>query len=209
MNCSVIDIGANTVRLNIFAIKNNKPVLLFNKKETCGLAYYKERNILSQKGVDLLVSTLTKFDKLLQYYPVDQRCVFATASLRNIKNTREVVNYVKEKTGLSIDILSDKQEANLGFMGISSSVGNTWKGISVDIGGGSTEIVYFEKGEILKIYNLDEGCLSLHKKFVKGVMPKKSELKKAKYYLEERIEDFVPYSKVDHLIGIGGTIRST
>lgn len=209
MNYSVIDIGANTMRLSIFAIHQNKPVLLFNKKQTSGLANYNENGALSEDGFNVLVTTLKKFNKLLSYYPVDQKYVFATASLRNVSNSKEVIAHVKENTGLEIDLLSDKKEANLGFLGISSAVKNLENGISVDIGGGSTEIVLFKDRKIQQIFNLDEGCLSLHKKFVKGIMPKKAELAKIRKYIQKRMKSFKPDQKVDLLTGIGGTIRSS
>lgn len=209
MNCSVIDIGANTIRLSIFTIEKEKPVLLFNKKQTCGLANYNERGNLSKDGIDVLITTLKKFNELLMYYPVDKKFIFATASLRNVKNSKKVLSYVKSETGIEIDLLSDKEEARLGFLGISHSVKKIDTGISVDIGGGSTEVVYFKNAKVKEIYNLDEGCLSIHKKFVKGITPKKSELKKAREYLEEKTKGFTPEEEVDTLIGIGGTIRST
>ena len=209
MNCSVIDIGANTIRLSIFAIEKNKPVLLFNKKQTCGLANYNERGFLSKDGVEVLITTLKKFSELLLYYPVEKKYVFATASLRNVKNSKKILEIVKSETGINIDLLSGKEEANLGFLGISKSVKNIDTGITVDIGGGSTEVVYFENSEVKEIFNLDEGCLSLHKKFVKGIMPKKSELKKIRAYLQEKTKGFTPENKAEKLIGIGGTIRTT
>ena len=209
MNCSIIDIGANTVRLTVFSVEGNKPVLLFNKKETVGLANYNENGMLSEEGVEILVHTLLGLNKLLKYLPVDRSYVFATASLRKVKNSKEVIEYVKEKTGIEIELLSGKDEANLGFLGISSLMEDIGDGLSVDIGGGSTEIVYFENSKVKEIFNLDEGCLSIHKRHVKRILPKKSELKEAEKYLEERMKEFVLDKKIDTIIGIGGTIRST
>lgn len=210
MTYSVIDIGANTIRLSIFAVEDDKPILLFNKKQTAGLANYNIDGNLCEDGVETLIKVLSKYQKVLSYYKTEKNYVFATASLRNVKNSDEVIKSVKNELGIKIDLLSGKEEANLGFLGISNSIRNLDSGITVDIGGGSTEIVQFKDDEICDIFNLDEGCLSLHKRFVKGIVPTSSELNEISNYLDSKFQAFtdVPVD-VERMVGIGGTIRST
>lgn len=210
MSYAVIDIGANTIRLSIFAIEKEKPILLFNKKQTAGLANYNIDGELSQAGIDTLIKVLGKYQKILSYYRTEKDYIFATASLRNVGNSKEVIKKVKEELDIKIDLLNGKQEANLGFLGISTSVKNLESGITVDIGGGSTEIVYFKDEKIEDVFNLDDGCLSLHKKFVKGIVPTKEELDLISEYIDDKFIEFSDIPKdIDRLVGIGGTIRST
>lgn len=210
MNCAVVDIGANTIRLSIFAIDGENPILLFNKKKTAGLANYNDNGYLNEDGINTLISVLKKYKDILTYYPVDKKYIFATASLRNVKNSSDVLEKVKNELGLDIDLLSGKHEANFGFLGISSAIKSLTSGICVDIGGGSTEIVLFKNRKVKDIFNLDEGCLSLHKSFVENILPREFELKEIDKYLIDKMNDFnSTLPEVHTIVGIGGTIRST
>ncbi len=209
MNCAVIDIGANTIRLSIFAIDKSLPVLLFNKKQTAGLANYNDDGYLNKAGIETLISVLEKYKNILSYYPVDQTFVFATASLRNVINSSSIIKKVKNELKLKIDLLDSQEEANLGFLGISTSFHHLKTGMSVDIGGGSTEIVLFKDKEIRVVFGIDEGCLSLHKKFCNGVIPEKDEILKMTSYIEDKTWGFGDSTgEIDTISGIGGTIRS-
>lgn len=209
MNYAVVDIGANTIRLSVYALVEDRPKLLFNKKQTVGLASYNDNGILNRSGIEKLSSVLKKFKEILHYYPTDKEYIFATASLRNVSNSDEVIRYIKENLDIDIDLLSGKSEANLGFLGISNYVSGLNTGLTMDIGGGSTEVVYFKDKKVKEIYNMDEGCLSLHKKFSNLISPKDSEIKNMNKIIKEKISELKNVKFSNHMIGIGGTIRNT
>lgn len=107
--------------------------------------------------------------------------------MRNISNSREAVKKIQDTTGLTIDVLSGEEEARLDFQGASFEK-KMERGIMVDIGGGSTEIVSFEDGNIKDAVSLEIGSLYMYKNYVSGLFPDKGQ----------------SYKK---MIGIGGTIR--
>ena len=135
--------------------------------------------------------------------------VFATASLRNISNTDEAIETIYEETGLKVDVLTGYEEATLDFKGAAHTM-HLGEGIMVDIGGGSTEILVYDHGNIQDATSLRLGSLSLYKNYVSKLFPKKSEeaairekvlseLKKVKFLRERQFHT---------LVGIGGTIRA-
>ncbi|PIE98314.1 MAG: phosphatase [Treponema sp.] len=206
MSCAVIDIGANTIRFSVykFGAGSLKPIL--TKKSVAGLATYIEKSALSDKGKYKLSGVLKNHLTTLQQLKVEKIYAFATASLRNTSNLEEVLRFVKNNCDIDIEVLSQDEEARLGFLGIQNSY-NTQDGITVDIGGGSTEIVKFVNSVPADSVNFGDGCLSLYYKYVQTLFPTENEVKK----IDEHIKSKLPEEKkgdADLLIGIGGTIRA-
>ena len=79
----------------------------------------------------------------------------------------------------------------------------------VDIGGGSTEIVSFEDGNIKDAVSLEIGSLYMYKNYVSGLFPDKGERKAIQraVRLELKKADFLKGQSYKKMIGIGGTIR--
>lgn len=66
--------------------------------------------------------------------------VFATASLRNIRNTEEAVEQIRAATGVGVDVISGELEARLGYYGARTAT-DLQDGAMFDIGGGSAEVL--------------------------------------------------------------------
>jgi len=209
MTIAVVDIGANTVRSCVYKIfEGDELNKIFSKKNIVGLASYVEDGALSRKGIERLKTVLREQIDILHYLSVEDIHVFATASLRKVTNRNEILEEVKKKVGVDIQLLSDLDEARLGFAGIKELMGND-EGISIDIGGGSTEIVHFKKKKIIEYFNLDEGSLSMYSQFVSHLLPENGEIKKMRNHLETKLGVF---NKIDKsmpvAVGFGGTIRA-
>ena len=140
----IVDIGSNTIRLKIYEYKNNKIKSVFSKKKTAGLIAYRVDGKLNDEGINILSSILNKFNKIMNLLNVARRYFFATASLRNISNTYEIIAFIKEKIGVDIHILDDETEAQLSFNSVKSTGLSSDEGILIDVGGGSSEIIVFE-----------------------------------------------------------------
>ncbi len=135
----IVDIGSNTIRLKIYEYKNNKIKSVFSKKKTAGLIAYRDDGKLNDEGINILSSILNKFNKIMNLLNVARRYFFATASLRNISNTYEIIDFIKEKIGVDIHILDDETEAQLSFNSVKSTGLSSDDGILIDVGGGSSE----------------------------------------------------------------------
>ena len=123
--------------------------LLMNKKVTAGLAGYIKSGELSDAGILVACRTLCSFRELAQNIGVDGMSVFGTAPLRNIVNTEEAVNTIKSVTGISIDVLSGADEAQLSYTGATWGGNVPLAGLLADIGGGSTELVSYADGKVI------------------------------------------------------------
>ncbi len=207
----VIDIGSNTMRLSVYDYSDGKVLPLFHKKEMAGLASYISKDkVLSQKGIDKGIEVLSEFKTLVDRLHLEHVYAFATASLRNIENTKEAVEKMNSATGFEISVISGNQEAIYAYMGAASSV-EMEKGLVIDIGGGSTEMVFFSSKKIQKAISLPIGSLNMYTHFVQHVIPTKQEKKIIKQvvttYLDQINTEAVNFNDY-RICGVGGTVRA-
>lgn len=206
----VIDIGSNTIRLSLYKVLDKVVEPMMNKKRVVGLAsYIDDNNNMTQKGIEKAVSVLNEYNKIIQAIEAKKIFVFATASLRNIDNTDEVLKIIEEQTGMSVNVLSGKEEGYYDFVGATQKTDIT-EGIILDIGGGSTELTFVKNKEIGQVVSIPIGSLNTYRKYVKNLIPTKNEEKKIKQCIVAELEK-INVSKEDFkdvsVYGIGGSIR--
>ncbi len=85
---------------------------------------------------------------ILENVRVERLYIFATASLRNIENTLEVTAEIKKQTGFDVDVISGREEAVFDYYGAMQTI-EMHDRLLVDIGGGSTELVFYKDNEII------------------------------------------------------------
>lgn len=208
MKKALVDLGSNTVRLSVYQVfEDGSFSLLFSEKEMAGLVNYISDKRMSVEGFDKACDVIWDFKKLMAQFDISELNIFATASLRNIVNKDEALAYIKEKTGENINIISGKEEAELGYYGAISETSLN-NGIIFDIGGGSTEIVRFDGKSILAADSYEIGSLNLFTGFVKNIWPSKSEQKNIKARVESVLAPAVPGLSCGTICGIGGTNRA-
>lgn len=204
----IIDIGSNTIRLNVYMIQNNEFKIVFSSKEMAGLIGYVDKQQLSEKGIHKLIGILKDFLSILESLDISEIYPFATASLRNINNSQTVLQRVKDETGLTIDLIEAENEGILGFNGAINYV-KVPTALLIDIGGGSTEIVPYSHYKIISSVSLPIGSLNLFKQYVKGIIPTQQEIKNMKKFVTKSLEEYNPHpASFNTLVGVGGTIRA-
>lgn len=203
----IVDIGSNTVRLEIYELDGKNLTKFFKKKENLGLASYVEDGTLTKKGIDRLIAVLKDFQKISEGVNAKDVYYFATAAIRNSKNALEILAAIEDQTSIKVDLISGEKEAELGYMAVTDKFGID-SGLNIDIGGASTEVTLFKEGihQISKSFN--QGSLSMFSKYVSELMPTKGEAKKIKEEVQYNIKDQGLTKQVrKEVTGVGGTIR--
>lgn len=206
----VIDIGSNTIRLVIYTLEDGQLRQALSSKATAGLAGFVEDGALSEEGIERMLGVLRRFRGVLSLLPDCKVYPFATASLRGLSNTQDILERVERETGFKIDVITGREEAILDYRG---AVGRMQErsGVLVDIGGGSTELVFFRSREVIAARSLPLGSLSLFNRFVSGVIPDKQELREMRAEAVKAISPALP-PKGDYvcepICAVGGTARA-
>ena len=164
---AAIDIGSNALRLLIsnvieykketITLKNSLvrvPIRLGQDAFTTG--------IISKNNIKQITRTMKAFKSLMKVHDVKNYLAFGTAALREAKNGKDVINRVKKKSGINIQIIDGKKEAKI----ISNS--NVFNGVDpkktilyIDVGGGSTELSIIRNKNVLKSISLKIGTVRL------------------------------------------------
>ena len=209
MDYGVIDLGSNTIRLSVFRYEEGKIRLVQNKKTIAGLASCIKDGGLTEIGVVRACMALNRYKAILEEKKIEKYSVFATASLRNINNREIVLNEIKERTGIVPEILFGDEEARLDFIGVKNGSELT-RGVLIDIGGGSTELVLFENGEIKRLASIPIGALNLQNKSTKGIIPTDREIRKMRKIINKAIDELQWDFESDYetMYAVGGTSRA-
>jgi exopolyphosphatase/guanosine-5'-triphosphate,3'-diphosphate pyrophosphatase len=206
---AIIDLGSNTVRMNLYRIKNHQLVLKNSHKETIGLAAYLEDGFLTDEGLNVAISTVKKFLAEIKGDRIKKIYLIATATLRKAGNKEIFFKAFKSVEKLDIYLLSGEEEAIYDFHAVFLDAPEK-NGLVVDIGGGSSEIVVYKDNTILHADAIPIGSLSAYMDYVKKLIPSKNARKKIKKSVFKYLKEagFEPLDEPLMVHGVGGTMRA-
>ena len=95
--------------------------------------------VMARPVIDRLLSTLRRYAALCRRHRARVRAV-ATSAVREARNRDEIVRRVRAETGLSLEVVSGREEARLICLGVLAGRAARARSLVIDIGGGSTEI---------------------------------------------------------------------
>lgn len=207
----LIDVGSNTIRLVIFEMNEFQGVTeLQNIKTPARLVQYLDDNKeMSEEGIEVLLSVLKSFTEIAEQYKIRDSTAIATAAIRQSSNRDKIIQRVKDEIGLKLELLSEEKEAYFGNYAVRHTM-DLLDGISIDIGGGSTELTLFKNKAVKAVHSFPFGTVSLQNQFFDGKKHNdKKAIEKATDWVNEQFKqlDWVQDSKVP-LIGIGGSARN-
>lgn len=208
MKYAVIDVGSNTIRLCVYQKDASGLSLFVNERVMALLGSKTTDGALNEEGIAAASEALLKLKAVAEKEQVAHLFVFATAALRNISNTQAVVERLKQTTGLFVDVLSGEEEALLTFAGAAEAQ-HIEDGLIADIGGGSTELVLVQHGQVLTKASLPIGSLTAFVRFVKTRPAERERISELREYVRQMIaEHFAQDRKALVLYGIGGAART-
>ena len=148
----VIDMGTNSMRLAVAEVEDGKLTMLGQKVlyPRMGEGMGDERRI---HALPLERNAEAAKELLIQGHSwgAENIRLTATSAVREAVNKEEVCRYMEEKTGVKVEVLSGEQEAQLSYNGASEDFLQEDRTLAVlDIGGGSTELVYQSEGKLCR-----------------------------------------------------------
>lgn len=163
---AAIDIGSHNCRLTIAKKQKNRAKVIHNFSYGTNLIKnLSYNNEFDDTNIKKTVECLEKFSKKLVQYEVENYRCIATEACRQVINPEFFVKRVKEITGISVEIISSYEEAKLSLKSCKKYIKKIDEGIIFDIGGGSTELTYFNLGQQkFKTKSLSYGVINLSEK---------------------------------------------
>jgi exopolyphosphatase/guanosine-5'-triphosphate,3'-diphosphate pyrophosphatase len=167
MKYGAIDIGTNAARLLIGEVVHDSGRSFVKKISYTRIPLRLGDDVFSLGRIDVkkklnLINTMKAFEIITDIFEVNELKAYATSAMREAENAEQIVTDIKSATGINLDIISGAEEANviLGtFMLLDFDKGRPF--VVIDVGGGSTEINIFKKGEQVGSKSFKVGTLRM------------------------------------------------
>lgn len=206
----VIDLGSNSIRLVIYAVgPHGTQTEVDDLKQVVRLNNYLDsRHVISGKGIERTVHTIRQFKALCDAYKVTEIYGVATQAVRVAANQAALLDQILEETGIPFRVITGEEEARYGYLAVVNSLPFD-DGITVDVGGGSTEITYYQNRQLLHSVSVAQGAVSLTRKYLQKEPPSVKDMKALVRAIRRQLDPF-PWLKnlKCPVIGIGGTARA-
>src|SRR5437660_4786737 len=147
---AAVDIGSNSVRLKIARLSGRRLHPIHEDREVTRLGESVFRTgFLSPDAMADTIKVLRRFHRACQRFGTDSVRVVATSALRDARNSRAFLEWVRSATGWTVDIISGLEEARLIHLGLIANLRlSTSTALMIDLGGGSCELTVSRRGHI-------------------------------------------------------------
>ncbi|WP_298835793.1 Ppx/GppA phosphatase family protein [uncultured Roseobacter sp.] len=147
---AALDLGTNSCRMLIAQPQGSgfSVVDSFSKSVQLGAGLEKTGR-LSHGSMSRTIQALRICQQKLRRNRVRRMRLVATEACRRARNAREFIRRVQRETGLQLDIIKPQEEARLAVISCAPLVSSTTENLLVvDIGGGSTELVWIDLSDV-------------------------------------------------------------
>jgi exopolyphosphatase/guanosine-5'-triphosphate,3'-diphosphate pyrophosphatase len=209
----VIDLGSNSWRLVIFTFvpgqwwkRTDELYETVRIGEGMGAT-----GRLSDEAIARGLETLAVFERFCASGGLTpaQVHVVATSAIRDAANGEEFVRAAERATRLRIEVLSEEEEARLGYVAAVNTSTLT-DGVVLELGGGSMQLVRVSERHATELCSLTLGAVRLTEELLPGSGPaRKKDLERVRAHVREKL-GAVPWlpESGDRLVGLGGAVRN-
>ena len=208
----VVDIGSNTVHLLVARTdgRHVEPLVDISDGLRLGNDIY-DTGSLSDEKIQALTDTLISFrDEALKHMPQDLH-LLATQAVRTANNRDHILDFIRSRVDIPVDVLTPEQEAEYSFLGADLACPSVGVQAMVDIGGGSMQVALGHNGHVGESVSLPLGAARVAHTFLESDPPTYLEEARLVTYLADIIPPALPASDapITGLLGVGGTLRRT
>ena len=168
----VVDIGSNTVHLLVAKTdgRHVEPLVDISDGLRLGNDIY-DTGSLSDEKIQALTETLIAFrDEALKFMPQDLH-LLATQAVRTANNRDHILDFIRSRIDLPVDVLTPEQEAEYSFLGADLACPSVGVQAMVDIGGGSVQVALGHNGHVGESVSLPLGAARVAHTFLQSDPP--------------------------------------
>ena len=202
---AAIDIGSNAMRLLIANIvEQDGKETQFNKNSLVRVPIRLGQDSfmigkISNDNIERMVDAMNAFRLLMKVHKVEKYMAFATSAMREANNANEVIDIIKKKSDIKIEIIDgEKEAAIIASTDLHYLLKTDKTYLYVDVGGGSTEFSLFSNGKIVVSKSFKAGTVRLLNELVRESVWNE---------MEQWITENTKHYHEVTLIGSGGNIN--
>ncbi len=203
---AIIDIGSNSVRMIVVERTSRFGFYLINESKSrvrISEGAYENGGNLQPFAIERAIKALREFLHIAKALKVKKILCVATSAVRDAPNRHIFLSRAKKELALHIKVIDGEREALFGAIAALNLLPIS-DGVTLDIGGGSSELALIKDRKILQTLSLDLGTVRLKELF----FDKEKNIEKALRYIHNQLATLPPQFSSKLLIGIGGTARA-
>lgn len=209
---AAVDVGTNSLHLVVArTTEGDRFEVITREKEMVrlgsGSAEMKE---LAPDAIDRAVAALARFHKIADSHGAPLRAV-ATSAVREAENSAVLLKRSRKEAGVEIEVVSGVEEARLIHLGVLQALELYDRRLLLcDIGGGSTELLIGERGEVLASVSFKLGAVRLTNRFFSADRLHPSAVDSCRRHIQGVLASFDrPVARHPHEVAVGssGTIE--
>lgn len=210
---AAIDCGTNSIRLLIADVDAEVGTLTDVVRTMTVVRLGQGVDRTGQFAPEALERTLAATDeyaRACREHGVGTVRFVATSATRDASNRGVFIDGVRERLGVTPEVISGQEEAELSFAGAVSAVGDTGPLLVVDIGGGSTEVVLGERFPSAA-HSMDVGCVRLTERHLAGDPPNVDQRRAAVADVRAALDHaavVVPLGQARAVVGVAGSVTT-
>lgn len=211
-----IDVGSHSLKMKIaYVNKDGKIKTLDNLRK----AFYLGRDTFNTgkvtfNTVDEMCDTLRGFKRIMDGYGISKYRAVATTAIREAGNKEYIIDQIKLKTGLDVEVISNSEERYLTYKPIRERFDNYRKfriegALIADIGSGSSQISVYKDNNLVFSQSIKIGSLRI-REMLSTLERKTLQFSKIlDEYIDSKVNIFkksISNNKISNFLAIGGEI---
>lgn len=210
-----IDIGTNTILLLIADLKADGTfVVLEDRAEITRLGEHVDRTrLISAAAEARSVAALRRYLERCRNLGVSEIVAVGTSALRDAWNAAEFGDRLRRELALELRILSGEQEAAYSYLAVQRGLRlKAGEVLVVDVGGGSTELIWGRQAKLHRWASLDLGSVRLTERYLPSDPVTEDECNRLEAVIDRELErlvgDWGGRPAFSALVGIAGTFTT-
>jgi len=208
---STIDIGTNTILMAILAAAPDGTIEILGDEHAIarlGRGVDAARMILPET-FDRLEGHLLRYREIARSLGAERIVAFGTSALRDAWNSHEFIEAMRERTGITIEVVSGEEEAEMTYRGALFGLPPSprRRGV-IDIGGGSTEIAVGTGRHLERSISIDVGAVRVTERFFPALPPDAGQVEMARAYIRRELGKGFDLPADVEMVGVAGTVTT-
>lgn len=208
-NVAIIDMGTNTFHL-LIARMSSKPKILLREREAVKVGKGGiNKRIITDDGFERALKALKDFKAIIDRYSVSKTLAFGTSAIRNAANGQQLIEAIRNTTGIEARIIDGAEEADLIYRGVRAALDlGSESSLIVDLGGGSVEFIIGNNAGVHWKHSFEIGGQRLLEEFQKFDPIGKEDIANLEAFLARQLEPLNEQLKKFNpstLVGVSGT----
>lgn len=220
MRVGAIDCGTNSIRLLVADVDGPHLEEVVREMTIVRLGEGVDRTgRFSQAALDRTFAACEGYAATINDLGVERVRFVATSASRDVSNRSAFVDGVRERLGITPEVISGAEEARLSFRGAVEGLPADlipMPTLVVDIGGGSTEFVLGDRSrdgavDVEAAVSVDIGCVRMTERHLHSDPPTSEEIARVESDVEgalDRAASEVAIDRARSLIGVAGTVTT-